>query len=103
MSDVDSLTAEPSINGINIDLAQKLFENGKASWFCSKTSPKTARKKWISSQLKSKGIIIVDDGAELALRKGASLLPAGIIEIKNRVVDLKSCIEKVKEHAQNIE
>ena len=28
---------------------------------------------------------------------------AGIIEIKNRVVDLKSCIEKVKEHAQNIE
>ena len=28
---------------------------------------------------------------------------AGIIEIKNLVVDLKSCIEKVKEHAQNIE
>ena len=28
---------------------------------------------------------------------------AAIIEIKNRVVDLKSCIEKVKEHAQNIE
>ena len=28
MSDVDSLTAESSINGINIHLAQKLFENG---------------------------------------------------------------------------
>ena len=50
---------------------KKLFENGKASWFCSKTSPKTARKKWISSQLKSKGIIIVDDGAELAIKRAS--------------------------------
>ena len=60
---------------------KKLFENGKATWFYSDTSPKTARKKWISSQIKAKGNIIVDDGAEIALRKGASLLPAGIIEV----------------------
>tara|TARA_S200000501_G_scaffold298590_1_gene285161 strand:+ start:154 stop:1293 length:1140 start_codon:yes stop_codon:yes gene_type:complete len=60
---------------------RKLLENGKATWFFSKTSPKTARKKWISSQLKSKGSLIVDKGAELALIKGASLLPAGIIKV----------------------
>ncbi len=60
---------------------KKLFVNAKATWFLSKTSPKTARKKWISSQLKAKGSIIVDNGAELSLRKGASLLPAGIVEV----------------------
>ena len=31
---------------------------------------------------KTKGSIIVDDGAENALKKGASLLPAGIVEVK---------------------
>ncbi len=60
---------------------KKLYENGKSTWFYSDTSPKTARKKWISSQVKAKGSIIVDDGAEIALRKGASLLPPGIIEV----------------------
>ena len=39
------------------------------------------RKKWISSQITAKGTIIVDSGAELALRKGASLLPAGIVQV----------------------
>tara|TARA_A100001011_G_scaffold229568_1_gene237667 strand:+ start:159 stop:1298 length:1140 start_codon:yes stop_codon:yes gene_type:complete len=60
---------------------KKLYEDGKSTWFYSGTSPKTARKKWISSQIKAKGSIIVDDGAEIALRKGASLLPPGIIEV----------------------
>ena len=67
--------------GSSLNPIKKLFENGKATWFYSNTSPKTARKKWISSQIKSKGSIIVDDGAEIALRKGASLLPAGILEV----------------------
>ena len=60
---------------------KKLFVNGKATWFFSNTSAKTARKKWISSQLKTSGSII-DDGAEKALRKGASLLPAGIVRVQ---------------------
>ena len=38
----------------------------KSTWFYSNTSPKTARKKWISSQIKANGSIIVDDGAEIA-------------------------------------
>ncbi|MDC3024172.1 glutamate 5-kinase [Alphaproteobacteria bacterium] len=63
---------------------KKLLENGKATWFISKTSPRTARKKWISSQIKSKGSIIIDNGAEIALRKGASLLPAGILEVNGK-------------------
>ena len=67
--------------GSSVSPIKKLFKNGKATWFFSKTSPKTARKKWISSQIKAKGSIIVDNGAEAALRKGASLLPAGIVEV----------------------
>ena len=68
--------------GSSLNPIKKLFKNGKATWFYSNTSPKTARKKWISSQIETKGSIIVDDGAEIALRKRASLLPAGIIEVE---------------------
>ena len=61
---------------------RKLFENGKSTWFYSHTTAKTARKKWISSQQKTLGSIIIDDGAENALKRGASLLPAGIVDVK---------------------
>ena len=60
---------------------RKLFENGKSTWFYH-TTAKTARKKWISSQQKALGSIIIDDGAENALKRGASLLPAGIVDVK---------------------
>ena len=58
-----------------------IIKKGKFSLFLTNTSPKTARKKWISSQMKIKGKIVIDQGAEEALKKGASLLPAGIISI----------------------
>jgi len=60
---------------------KKLLKTKEATWFISHTSAKSARKKWISSQLKTYGSIIVDDGAAKALKKGASLLPAGIIDV----------------------
>lgn len=40
----------------------------------------TARKVWISGRLASSGTINVDNGCEIALRKGASLLAAGILQ-----------------------
>ena len=58
-----------------------IVKKGQFSLFLTNTSPKTARKKWISSQMKVKGKIVIDQGAEEALKKGASLLPAGIISI----------------------
>ncbi len=61
----------------------KNLQNKKIStWFISNTTPKNARKRWISSQLIAKGNIIIDEGAENALRKEASLLPAGVISVK---------------------
>ncbi len=59
------------------------LKSGKdASWFIANTSPRTARKKWISSQMSAKASIVIDNGAAKALKKGASLLPAGIISVR---------------------
>lgn len=58
-----------------------IIKNNTFTLFLTNTSPKTARKKWISSQLEIKGKVMVDKGAENALIKGASLLPAGVISI----------------------
>ena len=58
-----------------------IMQKANFTLFLTDTSPKTARKKWISSQIKVKGNIIIDKGAEEALRKGASLLPSGILSI----------------------
>jgi glutamate 5-kinase len=45
---------------------------------------KRARKAWLAGRLTVKGQIIVDAGAEKALRKGASLLPAGARSVEGR-------------------
>ncbi len=68
--------------GNNSSLLNSILNKNKSTWFITKTSPKSARKKWISSQLKVKGSIKVDSGAEAALKRGGSLLPAGVISIK---------------------
>ena len=59
-----------------------IIKKSKMTLFLSSTNPKTARKKWIASQINIKGNIKIDLGAEKALKKGASLLPAGIVSIK---------------------
>ena len=43
----------------------------------------TERKRWIAIRTRSRGSIVVDDGAKHALvERGASLLPAGIVKVK---------------------
>ena len=42
-----------------------------------------SRKHWIANVLKSKGAVVIDDGASTAISKhGKSLLPSGIIEVR---------------------
>ena len=58
------------------------LENGAPStWFLAEGDPQTARKGWIAA-MKPKGELIVDAGAERALRMGKSLLPAGVTGVK---------------------
>ena len=57
------------------------LENGApATWFSAQTNPQDARKRWISA-MKPRGTVTVDTGAVDALRRGKSLLPAGILQV----------------------
>jgi glutamate 5-kinase len=55
---------------------------GRCTWFLTAANPVTARKKWIAGSLEPKGAIHVDAGAVAALRRGSSLLPAGVKKIE---------------------
>ncbi|MBL4785837.1 MAG: glutamate 5-kinase [Cohaesibacteraceae bacterium] len=65
-------------NGRDLHPLQNILDGGKCTWFTARSTPVTARKRWISGQLQIGGQIVVDAGAIGALKKGKSLLPAGI-------------------------
>ena len=54
-----------------------LEDGAPATWFLPVTSPAAARKQWIAG-MKPVGQLVVDAGAAAALRRGKSLLPAGV-------------------------
>jgi len=60
--------------------------NGEAvgTRFPSNRSRMESRKRWILSGLAGKASTHIDEGAATALKKGRSLLPAGIVEVKGR-------------------
>ncbi|WP_121098837.1 glutamate 5-kinase [Litorimonas taeanensis] len=61
------------------------FDNGERhSLFIATQSPRKARAQWISGSLKPKGQIEIDSGAHSALKKGRSLLAAGIVSIEGQ-------------------
>jgi len=53
----------------------------RATWFLTPANPMTARKKWIAGSLEPKGTLTIDAGAAAALRRGKSLLPAGVVRV----------------------
>jgi glutamate 5-kinase len=52
------------------------------TWFLTAANPYTARKKWIAGSLEPKGVLTIDAGAVAALRRGKSLLPAGVTRVE---------------------
>ena len=54
----------------------------RATWFIPSSEPRTARKRWIAGAVNPAGALTVDDGAAAALRRGTSLLPAGVVTIE---------------------
>ncbi len=63
----------------------KRIETGaRCSWFYPATNPVTVRKQWIAGSLKPAGELHVDEGAAAALKRGKSLLPAGIMHVKGK-------------------
>ncbi len=53
----------------------------RTTLFVPRVSPAQARKRWIAGGLSAEGSIIIDAGAERALRVGKSLLPVGVKKV----------------------
>jgi glutamate 5-kinase len=58
-----------------------IAEGARSTWFIAADNPITARKKWIAGSLEPKGTLTIDAGAIAALRRGKSLLPAGVVRV----------------------
>jgi glutamate 5-kinase len=58
-----------------------IAEGARCTWFLTTANPVTARKKWIAGALEPKGTLAIDGGAVAALRRGKSLLPAGVVGV----------------------
>ncbi len=65
-------------NGLLNRPIQQILKKNNCTWFLPKISKLDARKKWIISSVLPRGELIIDDGAKQALKKGKSLLAAGI-------------------------
>jgi glutamate 5-kinase len=71
-------------NGLSSRPIKKILEKNNCTWFLTKVSKLDARKKWIISSISPKGEIIIDDGAIGALKRGKSLLAAGIKKVNGK-------------------
>ena len=74
-------------------------DGGKGSIFLAAPT-KRARKGWLAGRLTTRGRIVVDAGAERALGKGNSLLPAGVARVegvfaRGDVVDIVTADNRV--------
>lgn len=71
------------LNGTIPNLMKQAFAGEEVgTLFLPQESPRSSRKHWIASSLKTKGRLILDEGAVEALTsKGRSLLPSGVTAI----------------------
>lgn len=60
---------------------ERIEGGARCSWFYPSATPATVRKQWIAGALKAAGELYVDEGAAVALRRGKSLLPAGVTKV----------------------
>jgi glutamate 5-kinase len=58
---------------------KRIEAGARCTWFVPEASPIAARKQWIVGVLKPSGTLSIDAGAVAALRRGRSLLPAGVV------------------------
>ncbi|MFH1618160.1 MAG: glutamate 5-kinase [Candidatus Margulisiibacteriota bacterium] len=71
------------IHGREVNIVEAVSEQKQGTWFVSKTKMPESRKRWLAHGHIIKGGVVVDTGAERALKaKGGSLLPAGIVKVE---------------------
>lgn len=59
-----------------------LAAGARCTLFPARTSPRRARKDWIAASLGVAGALRIDAGALSALKRGSSLLPAGVVAVE---------------------
>lgn len=69
-------------SGHQLNPLKKVESGARCTWFIPAATPATARKQWIGGSLKPAGQLTIDAGAVNALRRGRSLLPAGVIGVR---------------------
>ncbi len=92
-------------NGLHSRPLKRIIVENKCTWFVTKVSKLDARKKWIIGSISPKGELIIDDGALVALKKGKSLLAAGIKEVSGNFKKgdhIKIIDKKMKEYARGL-
>ena len=92
-------------NGLLERPIKKIIEKNKCTWFLPKISKLDARKKWIIGSVSPKGELVIDDGAINALKKGKSLLAAGIKKVNgtfNKGDHIKILDKNLKEYARGL-
>jgi glutamate 5-kinase len=60
----------------------RLEGGGPCTRFPARANPRRARKEWLAATLGVMGVVRIDAGAAKALRRGSSLLPAGVVEVE---------------------
>lgn len=63
-------------------LSRVLAGEDVGTFFGASVERLASRKHWIAHTLRSKGTLVLDDGAAKAIRAGRSLLPSGVIETR---------------------
>jgi glutamate 5-kinase len=69
-------------NGHRLEPIAAVHSGSPCTWFVPSSTPLAARKQWIAGTLTPAGRLIIDAGAEQALRKGGSLLPVGVQSVE---------------------
>ena len=75
----------PAIHALRAERGSQRGKNNVARPPASSAAsgePRSARKAWIAGVVNPSGILTVDDGAADALRRGTSLLPAGVVAVE---------------------
>ena len=71
-------------SGLGMNPMSQLTNGGRCTTFAAATTPRRARKHWIAGSLDVLGVAVIDEGAAEALKRGRSLLPAGVTSIEGR-------------------
>jgi len=82
------------MDGRKLSPIDRLIGCEQSTLFTASSDPLTLRKQWIQGMMAPRGFVHIDSGAIIALKRGASLLPAGVTRVEGtfRRGDMVACM-----------